>query len=111
MLLAHNGVSHQQKETGDTENKSQVQGKETEKPLQNTDVQTNVVESQSNQKVEKVETQTEVKPNTQTTTVQKAAISNESLASKFIPGWGESVFILLVISPFLLLGIKRWLHK
>lgn len=53
---------------------------------------------------------TEVEPPTKTTTIQ-TAIANKSSIFKFIPGWGESVFILLVISPFLLLGIKRQLHR
>ena len=113
MLLAHNGVSHQQKETSNTEDRSQSQVNESQNPIDNIDVRSNKVESQpqSNQKVEQVQTKTKVKPQTQTTTIQKAAIVNESSISKFIPGGGESVFILLVISPFVLLGIKRQLHR
>ena len=113
MLLAHNGVSHQQKETSNTEDRSQPQVHENQNHTDNADVQHNKVESQpqSDREIEQVQTQTEVKPPTKTTTIQKAAIANDRSISKFIPGWGESVFILLVISPFLLLGIKRQLHR
>ena len=113
MLLAHNGVSHQQKETGKTEDRSQLQVNESQNPIDNTDVRSNKVEfqPQSDREVEQIQTQTEVKPPTKTTTIQQSAIANESSIAKFIPGWGESVFILLVISPFLLLGIKRQLHR
>ena len=113
MLLAHNGVSHRKKETSKTEDRSQPQVNKSQNPIDNTDVRSNKVESQpqSNREVEQVPTQTEVKSPTKTTTIQQSAIANESSISKFIPGWGESVFILLVISPFLLLGIKRQLHR
>ena len=113
MLLAHNGVSHQKKETSKTEDRSQAQVNESQNSAGKANIQHNKVESQpqSDLEIEQVQTQTETESQTKTTTIQQAAIANESSISKFIPGWGESVFILLVISPFLLLGIKRQLHK
>ena len=113
MLLAHNGVSHQKKETSKTEDKSQPQANESQNSTDKADIQHNKVESQlqPDREVEQVQTPTKVESQTKTTTIQQAAIANESSISKFIPGWGESVFILLVISPFLLLGIKRQLHR
>lgn len=112
MLLAHNGVSHQKKETSKTEDRSQQQVNKSQNSTDKADVQHNKVESQpqSDLEIEQVQTQTEIEPQTKTTTIQQAAIANDSI-SKFIPGWGESVFILLVISPFVLLGIKRQLHR
>ena len=112
MLLAHNGVSHQKKETSKTEDRSQPQVNESQNPIDNADVQFNEVElqPQSDLEIEQVQTQTEIEPQTKTTTIQQSAIANDNI-SKFIPGWGEFVFILLVISPFLLLGIKRQLHR
>ena len=113
MLLAHNGVSHQKKETSKTGDRSQQQVNKSQNSTDKADVQHNKVESQpqSDREVEQVQTPTETEPPTKTTTIQQSAIANESSISKFIPGWGESVFILLVISPFLLLGIKRQLHR
>ena len=102
MLLAHNGVSYQQKETSNTEDRSQPQVNKRQNPTDNADVRTHEVEPQP-------QSNREVEPPIKTTTIQ-TAISDDSI-SKFIPGWGESVFILLVISPFLLLGIKRQLHR
>ena len=46
MLLAHNGVSHQQKETSNTEDRSQPQVHESQNHTDNTDVRSNEVESQ-----------------------------------------------------------------
>ena len=94
-LIAHNGVVHQKSNS-------------VEQPKPNSDSKTVVPESNSSSKKQTVETpqnKTENLTNTETQTTQ-----NLTSATLF-PGFGESIFTLLIASPFLLFGFKKWLHK
>ena len=78
-----------------TDNKSQIPQKDEDvsKP-QNTPVkQTNITES---------ETVPVASPETR---------SLESARADIVPTMGESLFVLLFASPFLLVALKKWIHK
>ncbi len=88
MLLAHSGDSHQPKETVAPENLP----KPIEEAAENTPGK-----DKSN--------------SPESLTIPEIVTPTEPESITLITGLGESIFVLLIASPFLLLGLKRWLHK
>ncbi len=114
MLLAHNGVDHNRVQPSQIEHKSKSKIKESQNPaVENHNSQPHTSESNS-QPAQTVEVKPiETEPLTQTESITAPAIDNtsESQTLTLIPGWGESILALLILSPFFLSGFKKWLHK
>ena len=91
MLLAHSGHSHQQKETVTPETPS--------KPIEEATENISVKDNSNSQS------------NTESLTIPEIVTPTEPESITLIPGLEESIFVLLIASPFLLSGLKRWLHK
>ena len=101
MLLAHNGVDHQQhKSSSDRRLESPP---ESDRPVN------------SNDSLPIQETLTTPTPTQQNSTERSQIIEDEPVISTsdvtLVPGFGESIFALLIASPFILLSIKRWVHR
>ena len=94
-LIAHNGVVHQKSNS-------------VEQPKPNSDSKTVAPKSNSSSKKQVVETPENQTENSTTTEIQTT--QNLTSATLFT-GFGESIFTLLIASPFLLFGLKKWLHK
>ncbi|MDJ0535892.1 MAG: hypothetical protein QNJ70_25955 [Xenococcaceae cyanobacterium MO_207.B15] len=105
-LIAHNGVTHKKSIPEPKITPSTTETKTNQKP--NIDTQTVVPEGNSTLEKQVVETPESKTENSNTTEIQ--AIQEESTAT-FIIGFGESIFTLLIASPFLLFGLKKWLHR
>jgi hypothetical protein len=102
-LIVHNGVTHRKS------------GSETEiNQKSNIDSSAAVSEEHTTPKqqlVETIKTNTDIKNKLEaSTTIETSEVSNFSTAN-LVTGLGESIFTLLIASPFLLLGLKKWLHK
>ena len=101
MLLAHNGVDHQRNKS--SSNRNLESSPESPRPVN------------SNESLPVQETPTTPPPIQQNSTEPSAAIEAEPVISTsdvtLVPGFGESVFALLIASPFILLSIKRWVHR
>ena len=102
MLLVHNGISHQQQKPTQTETQEESILEERELPA---------IAPTNSQPLEKVPESLKKTKNTESLTIEKANNVTESQTATLKLGLGESVFVLLIASPFLLLGLKRWLHK
>ena len=105
-LIAHNGVVHQKSKSVEHPKPSTTENKAVTEP--NANSKTVAPEGNSSSKKQTVETpqnKTENLTNTETQTTQKLT------SATLFPGFGESIFTLLIASPFLLFGFKKWLHK
>lgn len=105
-LIAHNGVVHKKSNSVEQPKPSTTETKTVTEP--NADSKNVAPEDNSSSKKQIVETtqnQTEISTTTEIQTTQ-----NLTSATLF-PGFGESIFTLLIASPFLLLGFKKWLHR
>ena len=103
MLLAHNGVDHKQDNSSSDrsldrslENSEHLKNSNDSLPIQETPTTPTPIQENS------------TKPSA--VTENKPVISTSETAT-LIPGFGESVFALLIASPFILLSIKRWIHR
>ena len=105
-LIAHNGVIHQKSNVVEKHNSSTSDPK-TNQQL-NIDSKTTLPKSQSSSEKQILET-TESKTET-LTTIEIQSTPNITNATLF-KGFGESIFTLLIASPFLLFGLKKWLHR
>ena len=105
-FIAHNGVTHQKSNSVEQSKGSTIENKPSKQP--NTNSNTVLPEgklSSEKQILEAPESKTEALPVTETQ-------SSPILArATLFPGFGESIFTLLIVSPFLLFGLKKWLHK
>ncbi|MGV2827870.1 hypothetical protein [Myxosarcina sp. GI1(2024)] len=99
MLIAHNGVNHQQTKSNSLETETHHQS-QTEQP-------------NNSQSLEVQTKPTAIPPNLipKSTVKEETTITPQLETVTLIPGLGESIFTLLIASPFLLLGFKNWLHK
>lgn len=103
MLLAHNGVEHQRHKS--SSDRSLDMSPENSEPSKN-----------SNNSPQIQETRTVPTPIEQNSTEPSAIIEDKPVISTsetvtLVTGFGESVFALLIASPFLLFGFKKWLHR
>lgn len=111
-LIAHNGVNHQQSSPAEKPKSSTTEAQHDELKHNSTDSQTVVPESNSTsekQVLETLETNSEIETEALPTT--EATISSNLATATLVPGFGESIFTLLIASPFLLFGFKKWLHR
>ena len=105
-LIAHNGVVHQKSNSLDKSTESTVENKPSKQP--NTNSKTVAPEgklSSEQQILEAPESKTEALP------ISETQFSPILARATLFPGFGESIFTLLIASPFLLFGLKKWLHK
>ena len=104
MLLAHNGVNHQQQKSSSTNTSEQATEKSHQHKIENPNNPPPVQEIPT--------TPTPIQQNSVLrSTVQEEAPVISLETATLIPGFGESIFALLIASPFMLLGLKRLLHK
>lgn len=115
MLLAHSGHSHQQQQSVDSKKPPQPTKITTEKtPGVDSSQSQPVTESNPVPKatVKTVPQTTQIETsNTESSVAPQTVATTESSSATLKPGLGESIFVLLIASPFLLSGLKRWLHK
>lgn len=105
-LIAHNGVSHQKSNSVEHPKPSTI---ETETVTeQNVNSKTIVPEGNSSSTKQILETTQNEVENSTTTEIQT---TKDLTSATLVPGFGESIFTLLVVSPFLLFGFKQWLHR
>ena len=111
-LIAHNGVVHKKSNS-------------VEQPKPNSDSKTVAPKSSSSSKKPIVETRditgrsafrgdletTLTQNQTENSTTTEIQTTQNLTSATLFPGFGESIFTLLIASPFLLFGFKKWLHK
>lgn len=105
-LMAHNGVTHQKSSPEPKVTPSIAETRTNREP--NANSKTVLPEGNFTSEKQVVETP-ENYPEALTTT-ETQATSNLTNAT-LVPGFGESIFTLLIASPFLLFGFKKWLHR
>ena len=105
-LIAHNGVVHQKSNSVEQPKSSTTETKTVPEP--HTDSKTVVPEGNSSSKKQIVETTQNQTENSNTTEIQT---TQDSTSATLVTGFGESIFTLLIASPFLLFGFKKWLHR
>lgn len=99
--IAHNGITHRKSNPVE---KHQPSTTETTNLKPKIDGQ--IVNSESNNSSEKQTVEnSEIKVNTE------KQITPDFANVTLVTGFGESIFTLLIVSPFLLLGFKKWLHR
>lgn len=108
-LVAHNGVNHQKSSPAEKQKSSTTE-------TQHDDFQHDTIDSQivpnstsENQVLKTPKTNSEIE--TEALPATEATISSNLATTTLFPGFGESIFVLLIASPFLLFGFKKWLHK
>ncbi len=97
-LITHNGISHE---------RSSQSTIKTQPDLKNIQVDSPFVIPESNSKVEQPTLELESKNSNKT----EIPITQKLETATLFTGFGESIFTLLIASPFILLGFKKWLHK
>ncbi len=105
-LITHNGISHQKSNTVEKSNQSTI---ETQNNLKNIKNDSPSLIPESNTTVEKPTL--EIIPKTSTSTKTETPIASKLETATLFTGLGESIFILLIACPFILLGFKKWLHN
>ena len=103
-LITHNGISHKKSNTVEQYNQST---NETQDNLNIGDTNYPSLIPESNTTVE--QPTLEVIPKTSTKT--ETPIASKLETATLFTGLGESIFILLIACPFILLGFKKWLHN
>ena len=106
-LIVHNGISHQKSSPSEKPKPSPTEAQSDLKQDLH-DSQTIAPESKSTSKKEVLETP---KTNTKSLTIKETDTPLNLDTATLVPGFGESIFTLLIASPFLLLGFKKWLHR
>lgn len=94
-LIAHNGVIHQK-------------SKPVEKPQSST---TESNKPSNKQTLENSEIKINTENSRDVSTTTETQIESDLANVTFFPGFGESIFALLIVSPFLLFSFKKWLHR
>ena len=122
-LIAHNGVVHQKSNSVEQPKPSTTETKKVTEP--NADSKTVVPEENSSSKKQILETRditgrSAFRGDLETTPTQNKAENSTTTeiqttpnltSATLFPGFGESIFTLLIASPFLLFGFKKWLHR
>lgn len=110
-LIAHSGHSHQKSSSAEKPNQSTSQAQPDLKSGQ-TDSPSLTPESNPTSEKQVLEVpQTNTKTETESLTIKETTTPSELEPVTLVPGFGESIFTLLIASPFMLLGFKKWLHK
>lgn len=110
--LAHGGHSNNK-----VENQDKKQTKDNQQPSPHNAKSENMPQMSSDQEslvesLKTVEEQPNLNGNETTTPVANPhATTSQSIPTSPIPVMGESLFALLVASPFLLFALKRWFYK
>ena len=102
-LIVHNGVTHR-KPSPETETNQKL----------NIDSSTVVPEDDATPKqqlVETIKTSTDIKNQLEASTTTETLEVPDFSTATLVTGLGELVFTLLIASPFLLFGLKKWLYK
>ena len=107
-LIAHNGISHQKSSATDRPTLAPTETKTDRRPHSNSPAMMPEANSTSQQPGETSEIMTDRA--TEALTIIETPLSDPTEAILF-PGLGESIFALLITSPVLLLGFKKWLHR
>ena len=105
-LIAHNGVVHQKFNSVEQPKQSTTETKIVPEP--NANSKTIAPKGNSSSKKQIVETTQNQVENSATTEIQTTP---NLTSATLVPGFGESIFTLLIASPFLLFGFKKWLHR
>ncbi|WP_036480949.1 hypothetical protein [Myxosarcina sp. GI1] len=110
-LIAHNGVNHQQSSPTEKTKQSPTEAQHDDIKHNSNDSQTVTPGSNSASEKQVLETP-ETKLDTERKTESLTSTETSNLdAATLVTGFGESIFTLLIASPFLLIGLKKWLHK
>ncbi len=112
-LIAHSGHSHQKSSSAEKPNQSTSQAQPDLKSGQ-TDFPSLTPESNptsEKQVLQVPQTNTKTETDTESLTIKETTTPSELETATLVPGFGESIFTLLIASPFMLLGFKKWLHK
>ena len=105
-LIAHNGVVHQKSKSVEHPKPSTTENKAVTEP--NANSKTVAPEGNSSSKQQIVET---LKNKTENSTTTEIQTTQNLTSATLVTGFGESIFTLLIASPFLLFGFKKWLHR
>ena len=110
-LIAHNGVIHQKSKPVEKPQSSTTETKNSQPKID-----TQIVKPESNKPSNKQTLEnSEIKINTENSrdvsTTTETLIESDLANVTFFPGFGESIFALLIVSPFLLFRFKKWLHR
>ena len=106
-LIAHIGHSHQKPSSTE---KPQPSPTEAQLDLKHNLPNSQTVAPESNSTSEKQVVETS-ETNTESLTIKEINTTPNLDTPTLVPGFGESIFTLLIASPFLLLGFKKWLHR
>ncbi len=110
-LIAHNGVNHRKSSSAEKPKQSSTEAQRNDIQHNSNDSQTVTPSSNSASEKQVLETP-EIKVDTERKTESVTTTKTSDLdTATLVPGFGESIFILLIASPFLLFGLKKWLHK
>lgn len=106
-FIAHNGVNHLKPSSTEKSTISTTET-QTDSKLAVPNSQTITPESNSTSEQQVLEVP---KTKTESLTTKQTNPSLDLDKATLVPGFGESIFTLLIVSPFLLLGFKKWLHR
>lgn len=108
-LIAHNGVIHQPSHPAVKPKPPNI---ETTKNKNKIDSQIAVPSSNNSSDKQTIDLTDKTHTNqpTEALTIETPT-APDSASFTLFPGLGESIFALLIVSPFLLLGLKKWLHR
>jgi hypothetical protein len=106
-LIAHSGHSHQK---SIPPKNSQPKAQETQSNSNSDRPETEITtpESISTPKPQHLKAPP---AESETSTIKETGVSSQLETATLVTGFGESIFVLLIASPFLLLGLKKRLHK
>ncbi len=110
-LIAHNGNPHLKSSSVEKPKPSTTEIKPIPKPnLHNSPIVAPESNPTSEKQIEEVPEANVKETKTETlTTIDPISPKLDTVT--LIPGFEESIFAFLIASPFLLLGLKKWIHK
>ena len=104
-LIVHSGVSHQKSSPVEKPKPSPPEAK-TDSQHNLTNEQTTIPETNSTFEKQVLET-----PDTKIEIEKETPVRPNLAPVTLVPGLGEFILTLLIASPFLLFGLKKWLHN
>ena len=105
-LIAHNGVSHHKSNSVEQPKPSNIENKSNKQPAIDSKITLPKSKFSSGKQISETP-ESKTKSLTTTETQSTPIFANATL----FPGFGESIFTLLIASPLLLFGFKKWLHR
>ena len=110
-LIAHNGVNHQKSSPAEKPKHSPTETQHDNIQHNSNDSQTVTPSSNSASEKQLLETsETKLDTDRKTESLMTTETSDLDTAT-LVTGFGESIFILLIASPFILFRLKKWLYK